>query len=241
VDPETASRGRGPEPAPKGAHAPDKAALERLAASEAEKANLGNELLQARAKLAARGEADLDGLLKKASHLSQDDWTELAKHDTVMYQFPCAQAKAWTPSSELAGQLGLSPDDVETLRAAYGRSNRRLWALVKPICAHALGSEVAADTLGLTSCTHVVVTLATDKDPASAAQSMHTVGQIRAGQRQAPRADEALEPLTQMFLGLMGEMGLFEADLAQSMGPEEALRVASAERLCMARDVWGPD
>ena len=49
-----------------------------------------------------------------------------------------------------------------------------------------------------------------------------SLAEVRAGLREAPRD---ASPLQQMFLALTAEGGLFEADLAESFGPEQAERI----------------
>ena len=47
-----------------------------------------------------------------------------------------------------------------------------------------------------------------------------------------------MNPVEKMFVTLTGEMPAFEADLAASLGPEEAHRVAYADAICMAKSQW---
>jgi hypothetical protein len=227
---------------PAGPGAPQATAVgERVESLEAENARLEQALREARRGLATRPDAGSSAALtKNPVDLTPDDWTKLAKDGLVRYQFPCAHTTDWAVPADAVAKLGLSPDDAKALKAAYARSNQRVWAAVRPTCSQALGSAEAADTLGLNSCTHVVVVLAAEKDELAAAQAMRVTAEIRSGQRPSPQPDEAVDPLERMLLALTGEMGAFEQDLAQSLGPDEAHRFASDETLCMTKDTWGP-
>ena len=61
---------------------------------------------------------------------------------------------------------------------------------------------------------------------------MRRVSEIHAGLRPAPAAGKDLHPVLGMFLALTSEPALFEAELAQSFGPEDARRLAFNDVLC---------
>ena len=62
---------------------------------------------------------------------------------------------------------------------------------------------------------------------------MSRVGEVNAGKRPRPAADAVLDPVEALMLAMTTEAKTFEADLAASLGPEDAQRVAS--RMCMDR------
>lgn len=86
---------------------------------------------------AARGRHDFD--------LDTQDWAELAKEGTVVARHPCFRPNGWKPSPEQMQELGLAPDDVEPIEAAYKRSYERLWKTLRPLCAKAVGNADIAD------------------------------------------------------------------------------------------------
>jgi hypothetical protein len=62
---------------------------------------------------------------------------------------------------------------------------------------------------------------------------------LSAGQRPAPASGTPLHPVFEVFWTMTGEMSQFEADLAQSFGPEEAKRIAFSDKLCVGKSTFG--
>ncbi|MBX3208578.1 MAG: hypothetical protein KF764_26330 [Labilithrix sp.] len=212
----------------------------RLEAITAQKTELEAKLKKSEESLAA----SQDGAPFVARHdfdLSQDDWKELAKDGTIKFQMPCLKVKGepWSPSPEKLNALGLAPQDAVTLKDAYGRSTQRVWSALKPLCAAAIGSAEVAEKLGPDTCIHLVLDLESDRDGDAARQARKQVGEIRAGARPMPGPNEAVHPVLKLFLTTTGENRNFEADLAQSFGPEEAHRIVYSDELCMGASVFG--
>lgn len=208
----------------------------RLGAIESEKKNLEQQLTVAQEKLAA-----VDGAapIKNRFDLAPNDWAELAKEGTVKYRVPCSQSQEWKPKPETLTKLGVSPGDVATLRDAYAKSNVRVWAQVKPLCIQAVGSAELAEKLGTSNCTHVIFTVAQGLDREAANEAQRIVGEIRAGLRPMPGPNDQVNPVERLFLALTGENKVFEGDLTQSVGPDEAHRLAFADGLCAQTSEFG--
>ncbi len=68
---------------------------------------------------------------------------------------------------------------------------------------------------------------------------MWEVGELRAGQRAQLDPSVQQSPVAKMFLALTDSSKLFENDLAQSLGPEEAHRVTFADGMCMGQSTFG--
>ena len=206
----------------------------RLRSIETEKKNLQSKLEAARAVAdggtpRTRSEFDLD----------QDDWSALAKDGTVKYRVPCFRSGGWTPKPETLDALGLAPHDADALRDAYTKSNTRMWDTIRRLCVQAIGKEDIVDVLGPDTCTHVIVDMARKKDGEAAKEAMRQVAEIRAGLRAPPAPGEPMNPTLEVFLTLTGELPRFEADLAQSFGPEEAHRLAYSADMCASHSTFG--
>jgi hypothetical protein len=102
-----------------------------------------------------------------------------------------------------------------------------------------MGNLEVVEKIGPDTCIHLVVDQTRDKDKGATQEAMRQVGEIRAGLRPMPGPNEPVHPVLKMFLALTGEMKLFEGDLAQSLGPEEAHRVAYADGMCMGHSTFG--
>ncbi len=213
----------------------------RLEAIAVQKSELEHKLETTERKLEAAREA---GVVAKAKHeydLGPEEWRELAKEGTIMARTPCFRKKDWRPSAEALQKLGLAPQDGDTLRDAYMHSNDRLWAAIKPLCAAELGSVEAAEKLGPFVCENFVLDRQSDKDPEASEEAMRQSAEIRAGTRPPPGPNDPVHPLVKLFLATTGEAQQFEAELARSLGPEEAHRITFAEDLCVQQSRWrGP-
>jgi ferric-dicitrate binding protein FerR (iron transport regulator) len=210
----------------------------KLHGLEKEKSKLQKELEDARTELARRTDAaaprdrnDFD--------LDQSDWQELAKDGTIKYRVPCLRPGGWKPAPESLDELGLSPDDAATIQTAYQHAYDRVWKTIRPLCAKAIGNADVVDTLGPDTCTHVVVDAAGKQDRDAVREAMREVAESRAGLLAQPTAGSAEHPVFQLFWALTGEMPEFEAELAQSFGPEEAKRLAYAKELCGGQNTFG--
>ena len=205
----------------------------RLDAIAEQKTDLETKLASTQKQLEA---ARADGSVPKAKHeydLDAEDWKELAAQGTGTYRAPCAND--WNPAADAINRLGLAPTDMPAIKAAYARSNERVWRAVKPLCAAALGSAEAAERLGANTCKHVVLDVEQKRDREASRAAMVLVGEVRAGMRSEA---EASHPVAKLFLALTGEAKVFEADLAQTFGPEEAHRLTFAEDMCMSHSEW---
>jgi hypothetical protein len=163
--------------------------------------------------------------------LDQDDWKELAAEGHVKFRLPCLMPggeswKGWPPSE--LDKLGLSAEDGQTIADAYRRSNERIWAVVRPLCLEAVGSEEVLNALGGPGCVQAINTKARSNDAEAARAAHQLVADVRAGLRPEPKG-EPQHPVFESLMAVTGEMQRFEADLTESFGPEEAKRIA-----------WGP-
>src|SRR5690606_20145328 len=125
-------------------------------------------------------------------------------------------------------ELGLSPEDGQIIADAHRRSNERLWAVVRPLGLEAVGSEEVLNALGGPGCVQAINRKARSDDAEAARAARQLVADVRAGLRPEPR-DTPQHPVYETLMAVTAEMQRFEADLAESFGPEEANRLA-----------WGP-
>lgn len=212
----------------------------KIAAAEEQQKQLKKELVDAQAALAAGGGAKGDGKPQKNEFdLSPDDWKKLAEDGTIKYRVPCVRSADWQPSPESIQQLGLPPEDGPMLKDAYRKSNERVWTMLRPLCAAAVGSETVAEKIGTSTCIHLVLDMNRDKDKEGTNEAMRQVGEIRAGLRPAPAPGDPQHPVLQMMMALTGELKSFESDLAQQLGPDEAHRISYADGLCAGRSTFG--
>ena len=211
----------------------------RLEAIAAQKVELEQTLKNTEQKLAAKADGSAGRPPKAEFDLGADDWKELSKDGTIKFMVPCSRESAWLPKPETLQKLALAPQDGPTLQSAYKQSNARLWAVIRPLCAQEVGSEKVADRIGLDTCQHLVLDSMRAKDPEAANEAMRQVGEVRAGLR--AQVDPSLQssPVVKMFFALTAEGKLFENDLTQSLGPEEAHRITYAEGMCMHTSVFG--
>jgi ferric-dicitrate binding protein FerR (iron transport regulator) len=171
--------------------------------------------------------------------LDDKDWAELAKDGTVKFRVPCMRSKAWKPDAKVLDELGLGADDAETIRGVYERSYDRMWKALRPLCTKAVGNEQVVDILGPDTCVHVIVDVARRQDGAAASEAMRLLSETRAGMHPAPVGGAPQHPVFETFWTMTGEMGRFEADLAQSYGPEEAKRLAYSDKMCAGHSTFG--
>lgn len=211
----------------------------RLEAITAQKVELEQTLKNTEQKLAASSPDASRAKSRAEFDLGADDWKELAKDGTIKFMMPCKRPASWVASPGQLDKLALAPGDGPVLQDAYAKSNARMWGTIKPLCAQAVGSVEVAEKIGVDTCIHLVLDQTKEKEKSSVNEAMRQVAEIRAGQRPMPAANDPMGPVTKMFLALTGEMKSFEGDLAQSLGPEEAHRIAFAEGMCMGRSTFG--
>ena len=205
----------------------------RLDTIAAEKATVEASLKKTEEKLAAAQSDGGAGKRRNEWDLTQDDWVELAKKGQVNWRTPCYDRDGWTPSPDTLNKLGLSAQDGPVLRDAYERSYQRLWAQIRPICAQELGSTGdVLERIGPDACVHLVYDIETAIDKNAAGEAHTQAAEIRAGLRPEPAPGEKVHPILKLFLLLTTANTTFEADLAKSLGPDEAHRLAYSDDLC---------
>jgi hypothetical protein len=163
------------------------------------------------------------------------DWERYAKQGVVPYNIPCLRETPFAPSQRQLDRLGLAPQDANVLRDAYQKSNQRVMAQLKPLCAKVLGSEQLADRVGSSACMSAIVDGARKDNPDKMRDALARVGEVNAGKRPPPDTGQALDPVEALMLAFTGESKAFEADLAATLGPEDAHRIATSRMLCSER------
>jgi len=165
------------------------------------------------------------------------DWERYAKQGIVPYNVPCLRETPFTPSPRQLDRLGLAPQDAAVLHNAYQKSNERVMAQLKPLCAKVLGNGELADRVGASACMSAIVDSARKENPDKMRDALARVGEVNAGKRPPPDSGQGLEPVEALMLAFTGESKAFEADLAATLGPEDAHRIASSRTLCSERGV----
>ena len=209
----------------------------RLEAIAAQKIELEQKLKKSEEKLASDGGATRT---RAEYDLNQEDWAELVKKGKVKFRVPCYQPSGWELGPKQLNDLGLAPQDVAPIKDAYQRSYERLWKEIRPMCATALATTIdVIDKIGIEQCIHLVYDTAVKVDKESAKEAHTQVAEIRAGLRAEPGSNEKVHPVMKLFLLLTGANKVFEGDLAKSLGPEEAHRIAMSDDVCMSNNGWG--
>lgn len=157
-----------------------------------------------------------------AYDVSPDEWRNLAARSLVRFRIPCDEGMRVNPDG--ANFLGLSPTDAATTIDALRRSRERLWQVISPACTDMVGDPFVAELLGQSGCQDLVAAAASKSNPAAEREASRLVAEVRAGLREPPSAQEATTLLS-MYMALTEEGPLFEKDLAESFGPEEAKRI----------------
>jgi len=160
--------------------------------------------------------------------LDREDWKKLAAEGRIKYRIPCIVPTelGYTTSQAQLDHLGLSPDDGKTLDEAHRRSNARIWATVRPWCLKSVKDASVVDRLGAMACIRVIEQDAVANDRMAVWDAHHQVAEVHAGLRPSPAPGQSPSPLFEVYLALTSEGQLFEADLAESVGPEDAKRLA---------------
>lgn len=185
-----------------------------------------------------RGKRALEGQVQSLSRelterdrysydLTREEWQQLAAEGKVRYRAPCMMAREYKwqmPASE-QDRLGLSPDDAEAVSAALLRSNRRVWDTLQPLCLQIVGKAEVVELLGGESCLTLIDKVAMREDFKKVIEARRQVAEVHAGLRAPPAAGEPQSPLFEALLLMSSEGKRFEADLAESFGPEDAQRI----------------
>jgi hypothetical protein len=203
-------------------------AQQRLDQNEVEKKTLEKALREAKAKLAADGAP-----VRNEFDLTKDDWKALAKTGTVKARYPCRFDPDWHIGTGQVAALGLSPDDVSTVEAAYKAEENRIAAVIVPGCAKVLGNAELAGRLGARVCAEIVTESVKNENP-----DLQLVADIFAGNVPMPTAD-VLDPFATMLVAEAGAMQALQTELAATLGPEEAHRLAFADELGSCSGSWG--
>jgi hypothetical protein len=206
----------------------------QLETTDGERSELTKRLAAAEKRLASISDGGA-AAPRSAFDMSKNDWADLAKRSALRMRLPCQRKTPWVPDAKTLQTLGLAPQDAATLRDAYQRSNERVWAATRPLCARVLGSEQLADRLGARACSRVIADASGD-DEAAAKAALQRIGEVRAGQRPEPAGSD-VPPNEALLLFETGENARFEADLARSFGPAEAHRLAFDDAMC-AQESW---
>lgn len=169
---------------------------------------------------------------RRRGPLSAEDWARFAEEGVVPYRIPCLRETPYTPSARELERLGLAPDDAEALKQAYARSNERVAAQLKPLCASALGSAEVAERVGPSACVKAIQDGARRDNPEKMREALARVAEVNAGKRPAPDASARAEPIEALMLALTAEQQKHEAELAAAFGPDEARRIATSRVGC---------
>lgn len=159
--------------------------------------------------------------------LTREEWKQLAAEGKVSYRAPCMMPleMGWKMAQAEQDRLGLSPEDVEALAAALLRSNRRVRDTLSPLCLQIVGKADVVELLGTENCLTLIDQVATRADFKKVIEARRQVAEVHAGLRSPPAPGEAQSPLFEALLLMSSEGKRFEADLAESFGPEEAQRI----------------
>ena len=210
---------------------------DRLTAIEAQKSALEAQLKQAQTRAAT---AEHDGRVPLDREMEFDpsdaELKELAKEGTVRARFPCPRQESWDYTPKQLDELGLSPDDGPAIHEAMAQSAKRVWSTLRPLCIDALGGSAAtADKLGAATCQTLLFDVARSKG-GDENDDLRVTAEIRAGLRPA---NEATTPLQKLLLVLSAQTKAVESDLAKSLGPDAAHRVAFTDVGCWNNSTWG--
>jgi len=170
--------------------------------------------------------------------LTPEDWKKLAAESRVRYRMPCMMPAGAprTLSEKELDELGLSPEDGKVLSAAYKHSNDRMWATLRPLCMKLVGSENVVDLLGAMNCLDLVQDAAFKGDSSATFAAQRQVAEVHAGLRAPPGPGEPHHPSYDVLMAASSEGDRFEAELAESFGPDEARRIWRSLRCVATRD-----
>jgi hypothetical protein len=176
-------------------------------------------------KESSRDEFDLD----------QNDWKALAAEGRIKYRIPCMLPPdgAFKMSEAELDDLGLSQQEADVVTEAHRRSNARIWETIRPLCLELVGVPEVVDLLSVSNCVRLVERSAMKSDAVAASQARQQVAEVHAGMRSEPDPGLAQHPVFEANMALTREAHSFEADLAESFGPDEAKRISRSMR-CVA-------
>lgn len=177
------------------------------------------------------------GGMRGGGEPTKEDWERMAKAGAVRVRIPCIRDKPWTPPQNTLDRLGLAPQDADTIKEAYEKSNKRMMDQIRPICAKVLGSPDVADKVGPSACMDAIMNSSRKSDADGTKQALTRVAEVNAGSRQPPKTAPDTPAIEQLGLALTAEQKAFEADLAQRLGPDEAKRLANAPEMCSDRRI----
>ncbi|HKO93547.1 MAG TPA: hypothetical protein VJU61_20475 [Polyangiaceae bacterium] len=191
-----------------------------------------------RVELSLRGSGSTPASNSYEYALTRDDWKQLAKEGRVRFRIPCPAAldSAWKLPQQELDELGLSPEEGETLAQLQRRSNVRVWDTLRPLCLKIVDKAEVVELLGMMSCQKLIEEVATRSDPAAVTEARRQVAEVHAGLRSPPAAGQPRHPVFEALLALSSEGARFEADLAESFGPEEARRIWRSMRCAATSD-----
>jgi len=225
--PSTAKPSAGPqEPAERRIASQLRTVNGKLEAVQLEKRKLEEQLRGMKEELAQGADSEA-AARRDEFDLDREDWKKLAAEGRIKYRIPCIVPSelGYTTSPAQLDHMGLSPDDGKTLDQAHRRSNARIWATVRPWCLKSVKDASVVDRLGAMACIRVIEQDATANDRMAVWDAHRQVAEVHAGLRPSPAPGQAPSPLFEVYLALTSEGQLFEADLAESFGPEEAKRL----------------
>jgi len=177
--------------------------------------------------------------LRRTRHeydLTNEDWAKFQREGTLKFRLPCGGEREAVPSDEVLQQLGLAPTDRETIARAYANSRKRRWDTLGPLCAKALGTtQDVAERVGLGPCQSIVMEYGMRFD--GPLKTFRRVAGYRAGLGELSPPDQR-SILEQLFLMLTGEISAFEADLATTLGPDEAKEIVFNKGLCFGDSTY---
>jgi hypothetical protein len=163
---------------------------------------------------------------------SAEDWTRYAEAEVVPYRIPCLRSTPFSPSTQQLDRLGLAPQDGDAVKEAYAKSNERMAAQIRPLCASVVGGTEAADRIGSSACMTAITDAARRESPDKMKEALVRVGEVNAGKRAAPAQGEPVSALEAMLVSLTTEARTFESDLASRIGPDDARIVAGSRSMC---------
>ncbi len=185
-------------------------------------------------RVAERDGGRFGGRRRERGEPSREDWERMAELGLVRVRIPCVRDTPWKPNARIVDRLGLAPQDTKALEDAYATSNKRVLEQIAPLCARVLGNADVATKIGASACIDAIQNSARKTDPKAAKDALSRAAEVQAGKRQAAADAAPLEALANV---LAAEGKAFEHDLAQSLGPEDAKRIANDPTLCAERRI----
>jgi hypothetical protein len=210
----------------------------QLEAIEAQKGTTERQLADAQKKLALADHDAQSGPPKNQFDLTQDDWKQLAANGEVRSRTPCpaSDENALATPQNLAAE-GLPESEIQPINAALQQSSQKIWDMLRPLCAKALGGNASiADVLGQATCQSVVFEAA--KKTEDTTEEMREVAEIRAGERPMPTDMASLGVVGQVLYTMSGESKTLEQQLAQAIGPDDARAFVYGDRGCWWSSNW---